>query len=218
MLIIHGCHHKVGTNWFINIFTKIAKRYDLNFKVNKYDEDADILLDDHSNFNFDELPPFVGSHIIRDPRDMIVSAYFYHLTSDELWLSEPRHRYNGLSYQAYITSLDKHYGLMAEIKRASYGIIDMMNWDFDNPNIIEVRYEDLITNEQLFRKIFQHYGFEDDLIEESMDIVKDCIIDNPGLPGKWRKHFDTEHKQYFIELLGDCLIKLGYEINNDWRL
>jgi hypothetical protein len=108
-------------------------------------------------------------------------------------------------------------GIREEIKRSTPGIKEMTDWDFDNPSFIEIRYEDLIMNEgDIFYEIFKHYGFTDLAIERSLRIVKKFTIDNPGKPGKWKDYFDEEHKEVCKELLGDCLIKLGYEKNNDW--
>ena len=37
-----------------------------------------------------------------------------------------------------------------------------------------------------------------------------------GQIGDWKKWFNKEHKEVFKEKMGDLLISLGYETNNDW--
>ena len=43
--------------------------------------------------------PFKAIITVRDPRDIIVSGYFYHMTTHEPWVHQPRSDYGGKSYQ-----------------------------------------------------------------------------------------------------------------------
>eukprot|EP00899_Mesostigma_viride_P028874 jgi/Mesvir1/9171/Mv06911-RA.1 len=53
---------------------------------------------------------------VRDPRDLVVSGYFYHLAANEAWLLEPKEWFDGLSYQEYLQSVPKEQGLHEEMK------------------------------------------------------------------------------------------------------
>ena len=145
-LIVHCCHHKVGTVWFLHVLTAISRHYGLRLHVGPQSDlgpEDGIFLEDHSRIDPGFLRPFRGSHMIRDPRDVVVSAYFYHLRTTEAWALEPREEFGGLSYQAHLQQLDRHEGLLAEIRRsASTVITDMTRWDYDDPRFLELRYED----------------------------------------------------------------------------
>lgn len=236
-LIIHCCYHKVGTAWFIRVLKAIARHYGLNYQDCQQDHlrrDTDIFVEYMSRIDINKLPYYIGSHMVRDPRDMVVSAYFYHLWTKEVWAHIPRASLGGKSYQEYLCEFDQAQGLLVEMKGVSYEVIkEMYDWNYQNPNFIEIKYEDIIYNEEeYFYKIFKHYGFNQEAILKCQDIanrfsfkkkskrelgqIKKNSHVRSGRPGQWRDFFDEEHKEQFKELFGDVLIKLGYESNDSW--
>ena len=101
-LITHFAHHKCGTTWLNNSLYNISKRYGLKYQKcvqEELKEDTDIWLQEHSKVIFENLPAYVGSHMIRDPRDITISAYFYHLWCHEEWCHIKKEEYGGMSYQ-----------------------------------------------------------------------------------------------------------------------
>ena len=249
-LIVHCCYHKVGTVWFTNILKEIADAYMLNFyrsgsKIKPL-KNTDIYMQYHSCISLDDLPPYRGSHMIRDPRDVIISGYFYHLWTKEewvhipmeklshKWIHLPTEKFGHMSYQQYLNSLDREQGILAEIKRASTeDMRQMIEWDYGNPNFIEIKYEDLIRDEEsTFYNIFEHYLFSESAISNCLNIAKKYSFKNrtkrtvgevklkshlrSGRPGEWRDFFNDEHKMVFKNLFGEAVVKLGYEANNDW--
>lgn len=236
-LILHCCHHKVGTTWFRNILSQIAREYGLAFQScnqNELRQNTDIFLQNHSLVDLSLLPYYWGSHMIRDPRDVIISGYFYHLWTKEQWSHIPKAKYGNMSYQQYLNSLDREEGILAEMERfASYDLKHMIEWDYNNPNFLEFKYEDIINNEkQIFYEIFKHYGFSESAINVSLRIAKNFSFKNvtkrnlgetkdkshlrSGCPGEWRELFSEQHKAHCKCLLGDALIKLGYEFDYSW--
>lgn len=236
-LIVHCCHHKVATVWFLRILEAIANHYSLKFQRCKQDAlqtDSDIFLQDHSEVDVSKLPAHRGSHIIRDPRDVIISGYFFHLWTPEKWVHKPNKKYNGMSYQQYLNSLDLEAGIIAEMERfAVKDFKGMIQWNYNLPEFMEIKYEDLIQNQQdIFTKIFTHYGFNREAIDVSLEIVEQFSFKNvskrsvgdvkkqthlrSGQPGEWKDIFSEQHKHKFKELFGDGLIALGYETDNDW--
>lgn len=125
-------------------------------------------------------------------------------------------------------------GLAAEIRWAAKGTIsEMTAWNYDQPDFLELRYEDLIQDEASgFVRIFQHYGFNDSAIERCLDIVERRSFKNvtgrglgeaeanqhlrSGKVGEWDDHFTDEHRALFKELAGQDLIALGYERDDGW--
>ena len=236
-LIVHCCYHKVGTAWFIRVLRAISRYYGLKFQQctqSELQRDTDIFLEYMSRVDVAKLPNYVGSHMIRDPRDIIISAYFYHLWTKEEWAHIPRHSLNNLTYQEHLNSLNKEEGLLAEMEGTSKEVIEEMSqWNYDNPNFIEFKYEDIIVNEsEIFSKIFQHYQFSQEAIENCIKIANRFSFKNKsnrqkgtikptshlrsGRIGEWQEVFNQHHKRRFKELFGNTLIKLGYETDNNW--
>lgn len=236
-LIIHCCYHKVGTAWFIRILKAISRYYGLSYQDCQQDYlrgDTDIFLEKMSRISIDKLPYHVGSHMIRDPRDIVISGYFYHLWTKEPWAHVPRANLDGKTYQEYLRSLNQDDGLIAEMHGTSLEVIQAMGqWDYDNPNFMEIKYEDIIFDERkVFYKLFKHYGFSENEIVRCEAISQKFSFKNKakrevgqvknnkhirsGRPGQWRDIFTEKHKDCFKDLHGDILIKIGYESNNDW--
>lgn len=93
--IVHCAHHKVGTLWWGTILRAIARDAALRFvewSPARPDAKGDVYLFPNTRF-FDRGHlggrPFRGTHMIRDPRDVVVSSYFYHLWTEEPWANLP---------------------------------------------------------------------------------------------------------------------------------
>lgn len=197
-LVMHCCHHRVGTNWFLRIFEAIGQRYGLPFHHNAWVDalapagpPAALLLDDHSHVDRATLPANLrGSHLVRDPRDMVVSGYHYHLWCDEPWATTPLRElgdgirdywpllpvddFRDLSYRDYLNTLDPEAGMEAELLRASStDLADLAAWGRSDPRFLELRYEDLLADEPaLFRRLFEHYGFSEAAVEDCLEIAE----------------------------------------------
>jgi hypothetical protein len=233
VLIVHCSHHKVGTVWFNRILGAVAKNYGMHFEFVARELPAATTDVFHfSNSRFDRAVlggrPFRGTHIVRDPRDIAVSGYHYHLRTDEPWTRKPRDEWGGKSYQEHLQSLSPHDGLLAEITRCARAEWRTMGaWDYEQPEFLEVRYEDLLSDESTsLEKMFRHYGFRNKDCLTSVRIAHEFSLDTmrsrkdahvrSGHPGEWRKAFEGEHIARFKELTGDLIVKLGYENTPDW--
>jgi len=191
-LLIHCSHHKTGTVWFKNILNSIANYYGLPYIENNkqlISKCPSIFFDDHSKIDCSEfLQPYRGSHMIRDPRDIVISGYYYHLWTKEAWantrISElgeyisdywpllPVDDIKNMTYKEYLNSLDKEQGLIAEMQRSSStDIKDMMSWDYNNQNILNFKYETIMQNEEgTLKEIFEFYGFNDKAVKKCIEI------------------------------------------------
>jgi len=238
-LLVHCSHHKAGTMWFRRVLWTLSSSYGLRFQ-----SCVDEPVARRTDFAFFRAAPhfhredlagrtFRGSHLIRDPRDIVVSGYFYHLWTEEKWARQPDGRsWGGLSYQEYLNSVDPTQGLLAEIERAAGSTLaDMAAWDYEQPEFLELRYEDVITDEPtMFRRLFDFYGFDDKAIAEGLAVVEKVSIHSGGPDGlqkprrhvrsgktaQWRQHFGAEHVALFKELTGGLLVDLGYESDSEW--
>jgi hypothetical protein len=225
-LILHISHHKAGIIWFSGIFGKLAKNFNWKFNVRNLNPNTDLWM------SYDvPLPkldrPYVGSHMIRDPRDIIVSGYFYHIWCNESWCLAPNKKYGGISYQEFLKSISKEEGIIAEIRNCGFVFGNMLKWDYNNPNILEIKYEDIILNQEAgFRRIFEKYGFVGDQIEDALKFamsmsftrrsgrplgaVKEKSHLRSGLPGDWKNHFTDSHINEFKKIYPKILGRLGY--------
>jgi hypothetical protein len=240
-VLAHVSHHKVGTVWFSRILESMALHYGLRIGTVgarfPFEPGADIYQYLHSrNFNRARLEgtPFRGSHMIRDPRDVVVSAYHYHRWTDEAWVHRPREELGGRSYQEHLNAVDLHEGLLAEIHRSlEITIVDMGRWDYDQDEFLELRYEDVIADEAAaFESLFEHWGLSDEASAIARQAVEDASFRKQagrkvgeaadrshlrsGEPGEWRTTFAPEHVALFKEVAGDVLVRLGYEPDDRW--
>lgn len=235
--LVHFCHHKVGTVWFARVLRAVAQHYGLSFEHLEAAPPAPgtrIALQHHTRVDLASFGSFVGSHIVRDPRDVVVSGYHYHLWTNERAIVAPDPALGGASYQEHLRGLDRKAGLLAEIRRASSRAIrEMAEWDYDDPRFLELRYEDALADDHAtFTELFRHYGFSDRAVERSAEIarafgfrqmagrplgeVQEDAHLRSGLPGQWRDEFNENHVALFKELAGDALVTLGYEADDRW--
>jgi len=97
-----------------------------------------------------------GFHVIRDPRDVLVSAYFSHLyshpiRSDGGWIAEMRRQ--------LAAAPDVEAGLLLELDYNAPIFASMGAWDYANLSVYETRYETLIADPVAeFCRIFNFLG------------------------------------------------------------
>lgn len=185
--------------------------------------------------DFSRLGDYRATHFIRDPRDLIVSGYFYHRRGAEGWCLQANPRplwpvVNGTvpssvpkkqCYADYLMSCSEEDGLIAEIEFRKNHFEAMEAWDYSNPNCMEIRYEDVVGNEQsVFRRMFEHYGLPDKEISRGLDLaaqfsVKQTTTTRSHIrdpkPGQWRDRFTPRVMEAFHERHPNLLAVLGYD-------
>lgn len=195
-------HHKCATMWIFYITFDMASH--LGFRIGFY-ETAKVFGYDfernvrHKNVEYfayinaekqyvPTMPNDRMFHIIRDPRDIAVSSYFSHLKSHSTrgWPELDLHRRN-------LARLSKEEGFFADMefcKRLPTNgheirlFQSMLEWDYTYPNVMEVRYEDMIQNPiQFMTNIFHFFGWIDDRSFDSSEsmIYKLKVLINMAL-------------------------------------
>jgi len=171
-----------------------------------------------------------GVHIIRDPRDAAISALRYHKDSAEKWLHIPDEQFGGLTYQQKLNSLSPDEQFLFNLQnRTASDFGKMLVWRYDDPRFFEARYEDLADDRdgRVFGKILSFLGLPAVSAMEGVLIFKRLSIfgkptpqNHPhirsGKPRQWPDFFTRWHGEKFVEIFGDCLIRLGYEEDNSW--
>jgi hypothetical protein len=203
--------------------------------------DADFLCYGNAGYHHVQtLGSYRAFHMVRDPRDIAVSAYFSHKHSHKI-------REGGEltpDYRQRLQSLDKEAGLLRELERRASQFRQMAQWNYEDPNILEVRFEDVTKDpNHWFRQILGFLGILADASEpghaptlaetELAQILEkvsfatksggrsvgDEDVHNhyrKGVSGDWANHFGPAHVEYFKAHYNDVLLKLGYETQPDW--
>jgi hypothetical protein len=243
--IVVATHHKTGTVWMDGVFKAIASdigaRY-VDFRL-QYDELTEALRSPFVLFNCDSNFRDCGYlldrddvrvlHLIRDPRDVLISGMHYHKKSTESWLHEPVPGYDNVTYQRRLKSLPtKFEQYVFEMEHSTAGTLrDMSHWQYGRINCFEARYEDLRRDTSLayWAKIAAFLGFD----EAENDFCGRRFWQNSlfgGLPrlgnkhvrsgdvAQWKRGFTPELAYAFLERFPNALQHLGYEPDNQWVL
>jgi hypothetical protein len=249
LLYYVGTHHKAGTTWMRQLHgsigrqlglpvTRLTRTTDLedpakfNSTVRSIRARSGIVLDEHSCFS--EVPKQIGMrgvHIIRDPRDVLISSAFYHLTAPEGWLHRPLPQYDDMTYQEKLRSLGTiRKALLLELKSLQMRIIlDEMQAFPKLATVPTTTYESLMAGDVLaaFEAMFSSLGFSGHAKQVALECARqESIVLNPrrrrshhvrsGEPQQWRQQFDQELGEQFVAVSGDDLVALGYEPDHSW--
>jgi hypothetical protein len=234
-LLVHCSHHKAGTIWFQRVLLDVAAYFGLSYRTGhdlpRVPDEGIVHYRNTGEFEAQcaeyDGRAFRGSHLVRDPRDLVVSAYHYHLHTSEQWIRMPRDEYAGRSLQEHLRSLNEHDGLLEEIRFASATVLPRMaSWDYGRPQFLELRYEDVFVREQEgFHHLFRWYGFSPEAATRALEIAQRRSTSSrrrpdphvrSGRPGEWMEHFTRDHRVLFAELAGDLLVTLRYEPDAAW--
>ncbi|MEA3441262.1 MAG: sulfotransferase [Chloroflexota bacterium] len=148
-------HHKCATTWINSILFQVCSDLALKFfnatNPGMFESDIqaftnkeriDFLAFTNANYAYlRNIEHFRGFHVIRDPRDIVVSAFFSHTYSHstEDWPALVEHRKK-------LKRVSKDEGLMLEIKFNRPGLERLYTWNYTNPNILEIRMEEMISH------------------------------------------------------------------------
>jgi len=246
--ILVGTHHKTGTKWFLDIFKAFSRRrhipfYDVSSYCGRFrnvEEKIAFVRNQHAagtcvffdaNSRFRGITPgdkgdFVGIHVIRDPRDVIVSATHYHQFSREEWLHIERDELGGISYQEKLNSYHTlEAKLEFEMNHSSKWVINWMNAFRSRDLFKTYKYETLIQDEGLdeWRRMAGYLGLNRRETRVFLKSVRNNSLfgerrkTGPGThirSGKIRQYNDPRYKGFFREFeahFPGVLRNLGYE-------
>ena len=168
-------HHKCATGWIDNILMELCFHMGIQFYMahtvdhfKSYgslgnlvkEKEIDFLA--YTNADIDFVSGLIfhrGFHVVRDPRDILVSAYFSHMHSHSTrnWPALEAHR-------KQLKSLSFEEGLFCEMAFSKAQFEAMYRWDYEQEKVLEIRMEDLTAYPlDMFMRILRFL----DLLDES---------------------------------------------------
>ena len=242
-LLAYFGHHKCGTTFITSFTARLCERLGLvkfhshaehvfggNIQEYRARNPFDFWICTNADYEQVRLVDIRGFHLIRDPRDLIVSAYFSHMHShdDSVW---PRLR----AFRPYLRSLSKSDGLIAEMRFCAPFLMEMLHWNYRDSRILELRFEEMVAApDAMLVRACDHLG----LLEKASEaVVREIAAElsfarlsggrapgeedlghhyRKGVPGDWRNHFEERHMAEFQRLYGALLIDTGYEADAKW--
>jgi hypothetical protein len=172
-------------------------------------------------------------HLIRDPRDVVISSMHYHRSSRESWLHEPIPGYDNLTYQRALQPLPRKFAkYIFEMDNSSASTVrDMASWRYGRANCFEARYEDLRQDTELviWQRILIFLGFDaEERAIGSRRFWQNSLFGGlsrlgnrhvrSGAVAQWRREFTPELATAFLKRFPGALQSLGYETSDAWVL
>lgn len=87
---------------------------------------------------------YCGFHVIRDPRDIVVSGYYSHLYSH--LITEDNREWADAWRQRLAAAPSLEEGLVLELEFEAANFANLRGWDYANAKVLELRYEELIVD------------------------------------------------------------------------
>jgi len=247
-LLAYFGHHKCASSWINQILMKVCEKTDLKQGFANSEKD----LKDFVNINNIEFLSDINAiyssvvqldltrafHVIRDPHDIVVSAYFSHFYSHPVFEDWPEL----VDIRKKLYSISKEEGLFFEMEENSWIFEILDEWNYTHPDILEIKMESLTQQPyEIFLTILKFLDLLAENHEDSHTMTPPelkRILDEvsfsklsggrkrgeensdhhyrKGVSGDWRNHFKKEHEIAFKKKYGRLLITLGYEKDDNW--
>jgi len=252
-LICVATHHKAGTIWLKRVVMGMSAALDIPWigiwgprQMKKIPSTGRAFLCNWAGYFSQPLwdsQETVFLHMIRDPRDVLLSGCTYHHTAPvkgEGFLHEPRADLDGQTYQQHLNALTSpHDKLLFEMQnKHADTMAEMRAWNYARPGNVELRYEEMMADEScdLFRDALRRLGFAEDEVAIGAEIFwKNSVfgglkkkeaqkgrlrthITSNGQVARWKSELPRAVGQAYATQFNDDLIALGYAQDAGWPL
>lgn len=155
--------------------------------------------------------PYRGVHVIRDPRQVLVSNYFHHKNGHNLesagWVWDQLKENRPI-----LNELPLEDGLLYELSHISRDILEnqLFAWQA-NENILEIKLENFDTQPTYcISHIMEFLGLK------VLPMIRYETRNANPESVSWREIFTDRVTKIFKDLYGGDLIRLGYEMDTKW--
>ncbi len=145
----------------------------------------DVLAYANANYKYTkEIDFYKAFHVVRDPRDIVVSGYFSHLHSHST-----DHWPELMDHRLALSKVSKDDGLFLEMEFEKQFFEHMYNWNYNQKNVFECKMEDLVRSPYtIFPEIFNFMELLDTTdFTTKKKIVELLIILSNKLSRKYQK-------------------------------
>ncbi len=232
--IVVATHHKVLTVFLSRVFRSFAALTSRSFDLGpggKLDYSCNVLIDHKSAIDWTRIPEQTfGLHVVRDPRDVLISSAFYHVRSTEPWLHKPMEAFEGRTYQETIKALpDAEERILFEIRNSTgRNIRSMLAWEYGRPLMEELRYDELIGDgsAERFGRAIATWPLTDREKDLLVGLFSYFSLAGPGMSsrhvrnpssGQWQQYFTPRVEQAFREAFPDAVERLGFSWPQEGR-
>lgn len=243
---VHCSYHKCLTVYFQKVLSRLYRSpfgpsgeyRHFNSQVDSFYLECENYAVSSVNNHFLDLDRFEDVRVtrfVRDPRDLIVSGYFYHKRAAESWCEvvSPAEKdwmiVNGTipdalapswSFARYLNEVSLEEGLLAELRFRRGHFESMRAWPGDDARIEVFRYEEILGREvEVFDRIFRFYEMPFSARQLGLHFARSFLavkrsgrsdhIRDP-VSGQWREVFTPEVTRQFNAEYADLIEKLGY--------
>ena len=177
-------------------------------------------------------------HLLRDGRDVVVSAYHYFLLNEEnpkALVNRWRRRMPQNDLEEVCVNLSAFIKILfttyrSGFKRLTWG--DFVHHYLSQPYTLNIKYEELSQNpektmtsaihwlgekddQKLIANTIKKYQFQNQSGRKKGDANPGAFL-RKGIIGDWRNYFNEESAEVFNFYAGDALIRAGYEKDKQW--
>lgn len=155
---------------------------------------------------------YIGIHVVRDPRQILVSSYFHHLEGHPV--EAPKWYWSKLDHdRKKLQSLSREEGLIYELENITDEILSEQIRPWENQsNTLELKLETFDSEiEEFSSKLSKDLGENIELqSSEAHHQENDRSQD-------WRAVFTPRLTDLFKERHNDLLLRWGYETDDRWQ-
>lgn len=240
-------HHKEGTIWMKQIVKSLSTAWNIPWigiwserQLGAIPDQGAALLVNWNGYFPKQVwdnPDAAFVHVIRDPRDILLSGCQYHHYAGpkgERFLHTPLDRFDGLTYQEKLNSIDLYDDKLLFEMEGNHAdtVAEMRAWPVDGPSSVTLRYEDLMGDTEA--RLFSH-GIKVWQLDETSTLDAAAAFYSNSLFGgaadtnqrvaqhvqsgsqnRWMREMPRSVGEKYAEHFGQDLIDLGYEKDTSW--